>query len=341
MRGVEGRQPPVAERVVPVHAVLHHVGEILRVDAARVVHRARERVGQLRPPAVGEALLHRDLERVVERFGVGHPLPDAREVRVAAAARQVDLHAVDHGFAREVGVPETQQVLPPRPHVAHRHVPVAGKRSLHARVELHDVRRLQVVVDGLELGRDARVGVEVRDHVGEGRVGDRGPGGEGRVEAAGEEVVLGQDLVIVQPEPGPDRRLAASERVPGEPQPGSEVPERGVLVPGAADGQLRVAHVAQVRDLAVRFGGGGDELVAQAHVGGEARAEAEVILEEGREQPLAVPAVGIDLARDREVDAQGPALQEALQAREVHDAADLARRVLVELKVLGLDAGAG
>src|SRR5207249_11986261 len=35
VRGVEGRQSPVAERVVPVHAVLHHVGEILRVDAAR------------------------------------------------------------------------------------------------------------------------------------------------------------------------------------------------------------------------------------------------------------------------------------------------------------------
>ena len=51
--------------------------------------------------------------------------------------------------------------------------------------------------------------------------------------------------------------------------------------------------------------------------------------------------IGIDLARHGQVHAGGPPGEEALQVREVHDAALLAGRVLVELQVLPLEAEAG
>ena len=157
----------------------------------------------------------------------------------ASELRLVGLDAVHDRFRREVRVAQPNEVPAARSDIARHDVPVVAERALHAGVELHDVRRLQIAVHRLQLRADVGVGVEVGDDVRERRVDDRRARRERRVEAAGEEVVLRQDLIVEDAEAGAHGGLAVAERIPDEPEPRREVLERRVVVPRIADGQRR------------------------------------------------------------------------------------------------------
>src|SRR5207237_10541914 len=112
-------------------------------------------------------------------------------------------------------------------------------------------------VDRLGVGHD----------VGEGRVLDRRAGRERRVEAAGEEIVLRQHLVVKNAKATTDRRFAVAERVPRDPEPWRDISQGGIAVPAAAHGERGVGYVAKIRNLTVRFGWHRHELVANANSG--------------------------------------------------------------------------
>src|SRR5438105_4969733 len=92
------------------------------------------------------------------------------------------------------------------------HVNPAGQRALDAEIELHDVRRLQVVIDRLKLRLYGSVGIELRDDVREGRVGERCASRKRRIQGSREEVILRQNLVVKDTESGAYRRLSIAER---------------------------------------------------------------------------------------------------------------------------------
>ena len=111
-------------------------------------------------------------------------------------------------------------------------------------------------------------------------------------------------------------------------------------MPGVADGQRRVGHVAQIGDLAVDFGRHRHGFVAKSKVQRQAIGESDIILHEPGKQPLAVLADGIDLAGDGKVHVGRTTGQKQLEVVERDDAAFLTRRVLIELQVLHLPADA-
>src|SRR5205823_2017916 len=100
--------------------------------------------------------------------------------------------------------------------VSRRDIHSAGQRALETEIELHDVRRLQVVIDRLKLRLDGSVGVELRDDVGERRVGESRASRKRWIQASREEVILRQNLVVENTESGAHRRLSVAERVPGD-----------------------------------------------------------------------------------------------------------------------------
>src|SRR5215510_16124074 len=100
--------------------------------------------------------------------------------------------------------------------IGHREVEVAGELPLNAQVVLHDVGRLQVEVDRLQLRGYRAIRVEIRHDVGERRIGDRSTCRERRIQAPGKEVVFGEDLVVENPEARAHGGLAILERVPGD-----------------------------------------------------------------------------------------------------------------------------
>src|SRR5439155_9080452 len=107
--------------------------------------RLRQRVRRLRAQAPRVALDEADLQRVVERLGVGDALEDRREVRVPPPELGlVHLLAVDDAFWREVRIPEAEEVLAVGPDIADKHVPVPRERLLNAEVVLRDERVLQI-----------------------------------------------------------------------------------------------------------------------------------------------------------------------------------------------------
>src|SRR5215510_16322189 len=97
--------------------------------------------------------------------------------------------------------------------VGHRHIDVAGQRALQTQVELHDVGRLQIEVDSLQLRADRRVRIEALRDYGEWRIVDRSARRERRIETAGEEIVLRQNLVIEYSEARAHCGLAVAEGV--------------------------------------------------------------------------------------------------------------------------------
>src|SRR5262249_40235062 len=130
--------------------------------------------------------------------------------------------------------------------VGDRHIDVAGQRALNAQVELHDVGRLQIEVDRLQLRADRRVRVEPLRDDRKWRIVDRSARREWRVETAREEIVLRQNLVVKESEARAHRRLSAAERGPRHAETRREVFEwRGVL-PGIPDRELAITHVTQI-----------------------------------------------------------------------------------------------
>ena len=139
-----------------------------------------------------------------------------------------------------------------------------------------------------------------------------------------------------------DRRLAVADGIPGQPEPRREVLERRVVVPRdrrpSARGSVTLRRFEILPSASV---GVGDELVAQADVGRQRDAQADVVLQEGAEEPLAIlRRSGSILPGTAKSTLMAVPLQEALEVREVDDAADLAGGVLVELQVLRLEPDA-
>ena len=127
MSRLERRRATVVRRIVPIDPVLHVVVEVLRVDAAGIVDRFGQRVGDLRAQPVRIALHEAELQRVVKRFRVGDALEDWTEIRVAASElRLIRLDAVHDRLRSQVRIADADQIAAARADVAGEHVPVAG-----------------------------------------------------------------------------------------------------------------------------------------------------------------------------------------------------------------------
>src|SRR5215472_15779963 len=81
----ELRESTIVLPVVKVHHVRAAIGEILRIDATRIVDRSRECVGKLRSKSPRELLLGTQQQRVIERLRIGDPLRNAGKVRIHAS----------------------------------------------------------------------------------------------------------------------------------------------------------------------------------------------------------------------------------------------------------------
>src|SRR5260370_13914786 len=187
-----------------------------------------------------QLLLRAQLQRVVKGLGVADPLSDAGEVRVhATRLRLINLDLVDHRERRQVRISNSQQVYAARSRVARAYYPIAGKRPLDVQIELQIVGILKIVIGGLQLVFHVKR-IEVCQQVGKWdrrrRGRERGALGERWIQAAGGEIIFGQQLVVEDPEAGKDRCLSAPKSVPGNPDAWSEALERWIGVPWVAHG---------------------------------------------------------------------------------------------------------
>src|SRR5215813_2809831 len=180
--------------------------------------------------------------------------------------------------------------------------------------------------------------IKVSEQVRERRIGKGSTLGEGRVQAPGKEVILGQDLVVENSESRSDRGLAMRERIPCKTDPRRKILQRGVGIPLPTYGHCRIRHVAQVRDLSVRLCRNGDKLITQTEIERQIRAHTNIVLNEKSEEALPIPAVRIDAAWQSEIELARDALQEIGEARKREQPAYLARSVLIELYSLPLKA---
>src|SRR5205823_3284126 len=198
---------------------LNVIAEILRIDSAGVIDGSRERIRRLSPETTGESSHGAHLKRIVKRLGIRHALPDTDKVGIPPSQLGLEnLVAVDDDRRRQINITDANQVIATGAGIADGEVPVPRQLPLNGKVVLHDVWRLQVKADDLQL-RLNRVGIKVRDNIWEGRIGQRSSGGEWRIQTARKEVVFRQNLVEKYSKPGPHRRLSSLERIPYQSHP--------------------------------------------------------------------------------------------------------------------------
>ena len=207
------------------------------------------------------------MQGVVIRLRVRDALRNGCEFRIASAQLgTIDLDSIDYCFRGEIRIRDAKQVQAARSGVTYHEIPIARKGTLHVNVELHNVGRLEIVIDGLQLGRDVGIRIEICDNIRKRRIQDGGPGSEGRVEAAREEIILRQDFVIEDAEACADGGLAISKGVPRDADARGEVLQGRIGMPGVADDQRGIGYMAEVADFSVDLGGHGGELVPKAEV---------------------------------------------------------------------------
>src|SRR5215468_2111924 len=119
--------------------------------------------------------------------------------------------------------------------ITHAHYPIPTQGSLNARIELECIRSPQLVVECLQLIQDM-VRVKASQKVWKRRRHDRGTLGKRRIRAAGEYIILRQNLIVKRAESGPNRCSASGKGIPGDSYTRTEVLQGGIGKPGCADG---------------------------------------------------------------------------------------------------------
>src|SRR5213593_463938 len=210
------REAAVVRPIIEICHVLNVVAEILRIDSTGIVDRSRERVRCLRAEPSRKSFDGAHLKRVIKRLGIGHALPDTNEVWIPSSElRLEDLRTIDHDPGSQIDVPHPNQVIAAGSGVTDREIPVPRQLPLNRQVVLHDVRSFQIKTHDLQL-RLHCVWIEVRDNVWKWGIREGGSCGERRIQAAGKEVVLGQNLIEEYSETGTYRCLSSLEWIPHE-----------------------------------------------------------------------------------------------------------------------------
>src|SRR5215467_1159416 len=113
------------------------------------------------------------------------------------------------------------------------------------------------------------VRIEAPQEVWKRRRHDRRALRERRIRAAGEYIILGQNLVVKSAESGANRRSPGRKGIPRDSYARSEVLQRWIGKPRTANGDARIGDIAKVGNFPVHFGRYRGELVPEAQVYGE------------------------------------------------------------------------
>src|SRR5262249_19598848 len=150
---------------------------------------------------VRNLLLRAQLQRIVEGLRVRNSLRDAREIGIhASELGLINFDTANHRERRQICVSNAQQVHTSRSRITGADDPISRQRALDVYVELERIRVLQVIVRCLQLIEHA-IRIQLRKQIRECGANDRAASGEGRVQAAGEEVILRKDLIIENAKP--------------------------------------------------------------------------------------------------------------------------------------------